>query len=510
MLILMGIGLALRIVACYWGVPQILHIDEQFIINPAMELIKNKTYISHVVNRPDQVEIKSVALIIYLASKIIWHSDPFAILDNHDIAFHILGRLFTTAFGVAMIPLSALIMGKIADAMDIKKRPAQIVTAVFFCFFPIYVQHSGYMTPDIPLAFGVMLFSYFFIKYLDDGKLSTLIISAIITGFCTMIKWPGLFLCTGIAFMVIYRAIQNKEYKKIFHHGIISAVTVFLTCFIIMPNIISDFPVIMEYMHIESQPRNISGTRLEMFFMNFTFYVKTVVSGMGVITLIPFTIGVIGLVKNKVKYGLMFVVGGLYWFIISSIPVQWIRWGTPIYLYYMIMVGIGIFYGIKIFKEKKLINIIYLCITGIIILNSVLSGLSMTRYVSLPNVCLIGRNDLEAMGITAYNTMSEWQTPFATWYGTRYTDCFVIDDEGHATVKEDYEKVRDYFVRYDPNESDFYTAIENSFPLVYSIYPDGNYEQKPLALWNIAYSAYYLTTDDIHVGGWPIWVYKVR
>ena len=118
--------------------------------------------------------------------------------------------------------------------------------------------------------------------------------------------------------------------------------------------------------------------------------------------------------------------------------------------------------------------------------------------------------DLEAMGITAYNTMSEWQTPFSTWYGTTYTDCFDIDEDGNATVKENYDKVRDYFVRYYDEDSDFYRAIEKSFPLVYYIEPDGNYEQKPLALWNIAYSAYYLTTDDIHVGGWPIWVYKVR
>ena len=505
----MIIALAMRIVACYWGDPQILNIDEQFIMLPALDLIKNHTYICHVVNRPDQVEIKCVALILSIASKILWHADPNVIFDSHPIALHVMGRFFTTCFGVAMIPVSVIFAGKMSDILSIKKIKTQIITAFIFCFFPIYIQHSGYMTPDVPLACMVMLFCIFFIRYLEDGKVSSLIISAVIVGICAMIKWPGLFLCFGIALMVIYRSVKEKKYRNIFIHGIISVITVFLTCFIIMPNIISDFPVIMQYMHEESKPRNVEGTRLSMFFQNFYFYFKTSVLNLGCVSLIPFALGLFSLFKKRDRRSLVFMVGLLYWLIISIIPVQWIRWGTPIYLFYILLVGIGISYGFEIINKKKVLKICYVLVTGVLIINILLSGICMTKYLSLPNVCYAGLNDLESMGINAGNSISEWETPFCTWWGTTYYGEFDIDENGVATVK-DPDSVPEYFVRSRTKPVEFYEAIDASFPLVYYIEPDGNYDQKFMAISNIIYSIGYIFSKETRVGGWPVWVYKIK
>ncbi len=507
--ILMLVALIMRIVACYWGDPQILNIDEQFIMLPALDLIKNHTYICHVVNRPDQVEIKCVALILSIASKILWHADPNAIFDSHPIALHVMGRFFTTCFGVAMIPVSAVFAGKMSEVLSINKIKTPVIIALIFCFFPIYIQHSGYMTPDVPLACMVMLFGLFFIRYLEDGKVFTLIISAVIVGICAMIKWPGLFLCFGIALMVIYRSVNEKKYKDIFVHGIISVITVILTCFIIMPNILSDFPIIMQYMHDESQPRNVEGTRLSMFLQNFFFYFKTSVLYLGCISIIPFIMGLVSIFKKKDKYSLVFIVGLLYWFIISIIPVQWIRWGTPIYLFYILLVGIGISYGFEMINKEGVLKSAYSIVTAILIINIILSGICMTKYMSLPNVCYVGMNDLESMGINPGNSISEWETPFCTWWGTTYYGEFIIDENGKATVKNP-ESVPEYFVRSRTEPAKFYDAIDASFPLVYYIEPNGNYDQKLLATANIIYSIRYITSKESMVGGWPVWVYKIK
>ena len=84
---------------------------------------------------------------------------------EHATVFYVLSRLIVMVFGVLMIPLSYVICEEIYPKSG--KYAATLVT-----IFPIFVVHSGYATPDIPLTFMTMLVSYLSMQYLkkDNNK----------------------------------------------------------------------------------------------------------------------------------------------------------------------------------------------------------------------------------------------------------------------------------------------------------------------------------------------------
>ncbi len=512
-LLMMIIATVLRVIACYWGTPLAFHIDEQFILFPALKLIEKKTYICTQYMRPDQVEIKLIALVLNISSHILWGSNPNAVFDIHSVAIYLISRFCISIFGIFMVPISFIFSGHLAESMKIRKRPIQIISALFMTFSPILIQHSGYITPDVPLTCIFLLFGLFFMYYIEKGRLRDLVICAILSGIGTMIKYPAGILCIMIAFMVIYRAIKNHSYSKIFWYGILSAGIYLLTITIIMPNLLTDFPSVVRYFTEETQV-SYAFARDRGYPGNVLFYFATAIKDAGYLSVFPFAIGIITVFSKRKESCYVFCIAPVFALCMAVLPVTLVRWTLPIFPYYYIMTAIGLSYTVEYVKEKKMV----LLLTGyaimfLTILNSVLSGLAEGKYLSLKDCRIYAMADLDEMGINSYNTISQIYTTLSPWYGEELLDHFSVYSDGAACIREEdagykyFAYTDNYLATYKQypemfsSELQTYEAIERTYPLVYEIVPDGNYEQKAFALSNIPYSLEYLLSQNKHLTG---------
>ena len=516
LLILIVFATVLRVISCYWGTPLEFHIDEQFILFPALKLIENKTYICRLYMRPDQVEIKLIALVLKAASNILWGSDPNVVFDTHSVAIYVMSRFVISAFGILMVPVSAITAGHLGEKLGFKKTPAMLIAAAYLTFSPILIKHSGYITPDVPLTCVFLLFGFFFIRYLEQGKIRDLVLCSVVSGIGTMIKYPSGILFLMIAFMVIFRAIREKKYRDILLQGLLSAGVAFLTMLLIMPNLIEDLPKIIESFLTEAGDAHLEAPN-KGYWGNLLFYCQTVVSDSGYLSLLPFGFGLYTVLRNRKRCSLFFLIGPVFVLCMAAIPLTWERWTLPIFPYYHIMVTIGILSMTRFFSDKmKFFSVLTYVIAVLTVLNILLSGIAMGKHLSLPDSCTYARAELDLTDINSYNTFSQYRTPFSTWYGREQISKFDVSPEGTASIHDEFSAYRyfaysDYFLEYyrlAPEKYDaelkVYEAIDNTFPKVYELYPDGNYEQKPFLICNIPYTIQYLLSSDTHITGYHV------
>ena len=155
-----------------------------------------------------------------LASRILFKVPAYEAFETHYISFYVIARGYTTVFGTAMIPLAAVLTGRMVD--EVKQRHMTgIATEFIFAFSPTLVEHSAYATPDIVLTFFILLFALLAQCYLETGSTKNLLLCVITTGIAVTIKYPAAILCAVIAVMVIYRCERDRQYGRIFGYGII-------------------------------------------------------------------------------------------------------------------------------------------------------------------------------------------------------------------------------------------------------------------------------------------------
>ena len=195
-------GMVLRLASCFWGYPMALHPDEFTIVDNAIDMLRRHSWLAFVYNRPDQFEIKCNAALFAVASRILFGVPAYEAFETHYMAFYVIARGFTAIFGTAMIPLAAILAGRMVKKEN--RLLTQLITAFVFAFSPLLVEHSAYATPDIVLTFFVLLFALISQKYLESGKTMWLWLSVVVTGVGISIKYPAGILCLVIAASVIY------------------------------------------------------------------------------------------------------------------------------------------------------------------------------------------------------------------------------------------------------------------------------------------------------------------
>ena len=254
-------GLALRAASCFWGYPMALHPDELTIVDNAIDMLRRHSWLAYVYNRPDQFEIKCNAALFAIASRILFKVPAYEAFETHYMAFYVIARGFTTVFGTAMIPLAAMLAGRmVRDGKQ--RRLTEIATAFIFAFSPILVEHSAYATPDIVLTFFVLLFAVQAQYFLESGKAKYLWLCVLTTGIAVTIKYPAAILCVLIAAMVIYRCVRDRKYGRMIGYGILSILLLLAVMFVIAPNLFLDFKNVYETLTFEARPNHLGADGL--------------------------------------------------------------------------------------------------------------------------------------------------------------------------------------------------------------------------------------------------------
>lgn len=510
----------MRMICCFWGSPLQLHPDEQVPVDYAMELLARHSYEVSTYNRPDHFEIKCDAVIFTAYSLLRYHTLPYKIVSEHKMEFYVLARMYTALFGTALIPLCAAYTGLILRGQ--KKALvtiAQLTAAAFVAFSAIFVQHSAYATPDIVLTFFVILFAYFQTRYLENGEKKDLIRCAVIAGVAITIKYPAALLCLAIAGTIIFRALLvDKKPVMIIRYGFLSILAVGLTVFAVAPNLITN--VYQVYVHIveESGGSNLGAGGLS-FGGNLIFYFSSILNDLGLIVVLFFVIGIVFLLKNRSKKHLSLLTGLLFWVCMSALSLHWVRWGIPFYPFYHIIVAIGISACIQWISRKKenraalrVTGVLLYSVIALILLNTVLCGLCITKFSTLPDLRYSALKGLEAFGITPENTLYEAYTPFAPTDGDNLVSKMHIDQRNHLIINQNtnnkkYLMVSGHLKKWvylDPDTSlaqrTIYEWLAQHGTVVFHVAGDGNYQTHMSILKNSLSSLHYLASQKQATG----------
>lgn len=109
------VGFALRMICCFWGLPLLIHPDEYAIVEPAIDMISRYSWEAESYARPDQLEVKIDAILFQIFSWLVYHMPPDEAFPSHNVGFYFVARCATVVFGTALIPLVALLCGRIAN-----------------------------------------------------------------------------------------------------------------------------------------------------------------------------------------------------------------------------------------------------------------------------------------------------------------------------------------------------------------------------------------------------------
>lgn len=519
MVVIITVAAILRLKCCFHGYPLQLHSDERAIVNWVIEMLKRHSWEAHSYDRPDHFEIKCNAIIFSIFSWLRFHQPAYEAFQEHMMAFFILARMYTSFFGVALIPLTSLYAGKLANALEEKyQRLIQLIVALLIAFSALFVEHSAYASPDIVLTFFVLLFAYQMINYLENGNTKSLYLCMIIIGVSLTIKYPAAILCIPLAGMVIYRSLKiDKKPILILKYGLISVGVILFTVFVLAPNLFTDFPTVYKNFLEEARPTHLGADGLG-FFGNLKFYFESITDNIGTVTYIPFAVGLCYVFTHRDSKWLSLLVAVFFWLCLSCLALHWVRWGIPMYPFFIIIVAIGFGTSLQwLDQHLSSKNIKHLCKSATIafactiLLSVILSGFARTKFSSLPDTRYTSMQFLEDNGITEENSISEGYTPFLPAQVKQQYNAFVVTEEG-VKPKIDYATKR-YFImsnsfkdrylaaeeRY-PNQCQIYRGIDETYEIVYQEIPDGNYTVDHRLFENIRNTWHYLRSPCYSTG----------
>lgn len=501
-------GMGLRLASCFWGYPMALHPDEFTIVDNAIDMLRRHSWLAFVYNRPDQFEIKCNAALFAVASRILFRVPAYEAFETHYMAFYVIARGFTAFFGTAMIPLAAILAGRMVK--DENRWATRLITAFVFSFSPILVEHSAYATPDIVLTFFVLLFAFLAQMYLESGKTRWLWLSVVVTGIGISIKYPAGILCLVIAAMVIYRCIREKTYGKIIHYGVLSVGLLLLTLFIIAPNLFTDFHAVYETLVFEARPNHLGADGLG-WFGNLRFYLNVMIGDLEPFALLGAVAGLICVLSKPSVRTAVMLIAPVYLACISVLSLHWIQWGIPIYVFYDLLTAIGFSVLLHWIRRtdgaryiKKLALAACLAFTGVLGLNLFLSAAGLTKNKLVEDTRSVALRYCMENGVNTANSLFEGYTPLSPngAAGYRYYAFHMAD--GKACVNEPYA-TKQYFITSGaysgrfldasdqyPVEAEIYRSIPNSYEEVYRVEGAGDYTREKYAYENIPYTLRFL------------------
>lgn len=411
LLVILLLGAILRIGGCWWGAPERLHPDEGFVVESARSLVARRSFEPDVYFRPDHFEIKCNSILFNIYSYVLYHQPASDAFEVHAFEFYLIARCFTAAWGIFMIWIGYLVLEKIWTGTG-------LIGAFLIAFFPTFVTHSHYATPDIPLSTVFLICIYYGLRYLEDGDKKNLALTCLFTAIACTIKYTGAVLCVLIAAMVLYKSIEEKKKVLFFRHGFLALGLVLLFLFLISPSLFTNMEAVIAALKNESRSTHLGADGLG-FFGNLLFYLKSFVQNVGVLFLLLVVAGIWQCYKQNKKALTILSVGIVYWVALSVLGLHWERWGLPMYLAGVLFGAIGVRFILEKIHSccreewRKWGDILAKVAMGCIALSMICGSIvNMVVHIAKDSR-LIARQFCEKNGITDENTVSDGYTPFA-------------------------------------------------------------------------------------------------
>ena len=402
------VGGALRLIGGGWGLPLFLHPDEGVIVNGALDLARRNSFEPSVFFRPDHFEIQLNYIVFTAYSHLVHHAPADIAFVEDPSSFYLVARTVTAAFGIGMIVVAYFIGRHFG-------RPVGAISALVVALFPVYVENSHFVTPDIPLTFVFMVIILGCMSYLNRPSWSGLLVACLGTAVSISIKYPGALATLVIAVVVVVVAIRSRDWWRFFRHAAGSMVAVVGFLFILSPVLFTNYNAVLDAITKEARDAHLGADGLG-WLGNLAFYAGSAFSQSGVVLVVCFALGIFWSVRRGLILTVPLWLGAFFWVALSRMPLHWERWGLPMYLTFILLGAVGAYHtyiwlaGHERFRRWGRPVAWGLAALSVVGLFSV--SVATTARLAAGDTRSDSGGELASAGITAENSLYEGYSPF--------------------------------------------------------------------------------------------------
>jgi len=463
-----------RRIGLKFGFPLLTHHDESISLNPVYGMTLERTLHSGDFRRPDKVLYFLNLIWLNLISLIKYGKFLNLTFPEHQLTFYFHARLLIAFMG-ALTPVVAYKIGKQF------KPDFSIPTALLFAFFPVYVTHSHYATPDVPITLFTLIIILLCIRYVKEEQNKHIYLAVVLAALNTIEKYPGL-LSFSIVIVALFLKVMDNSQEKIvvdfrqFWKYLSLLTGIFLiTLYALGPNLFIEYGQTIDAITQEARTRHLGADNLG-WAGNILFYLEQFVRESNPLILLFTLAGVIGLIRIKDKSGILLLYGFAYWIIMSKLGLHWVRWALPMYTAPLLLAGEGVAFLWHI-PKKKILQYLLILLFLWAISQQMITSLANSARMGFTDTRLIALEYCNKNGITSNNAIYEGYTPlFPQFYKTIFDQDPDSQDETIKYVILSSNMYGRYL--YEPDryvdQVNYYLAIEQNHKLIKEFEPTLN------------------------------------
>ena len=445
LILITALGAGLRLYGRAWGLPLLLHPDEWQIVDGAMYMIREHTFLppEEIFQWPGHLMMYMSLVLYKLYAAVKLHMPVELVYEQNPAVLYLLSRYVSIFFGTVSIVLIFVIMEKI-------KKNSGVIAALITAVFPVYVIHSQYASADIPLMCVMLAATLCGVCYLEQASVKNLLLMSFFTGLAVTVKYSAAALCLGIALAVSMESLRQKSWRLFFGHGLLAAAAFVLFTFLCSPALFIKYEAVIEFLFWQADHEHM-GMEAQGFLKNLVYYVRTFLANVGKEFAVFLVLGAAVIIKERKRQsaaGIGFLL--IYWLCLSCLNFYWTRWGIPIFAAFIMIGSAGVLEAAELVRKwisdvlaKKAAAVLVMAFMAVVFL-----GMTALMAVELFSQVLDDSQQVavrycQEHQITRENAVSDGVDSLDT-EGVALFDQFVIRD-GRLMVKGEYRN-RKYLV----------------------------------------------------------------
>jgi hypothetical protein len=474
LLISIVIGGFFRFYKLDWGNGYYFNPDEYHIVGAVERLIRNG-----VTSNPGLFSYGSFSVyLIFFTHRFVSFISP-----KNTIDLFIIGRFLSALFSVLTI-VNIYLISKI---LFNKSKIIPYVIALTSAFVPGLVQQAHFLTPESFMTFWITLSTYSLIRYLQSGKITQLIISALSLGIAGACKVSSSASIPFVIAILFFLQIKKIGITKSLRNVVLFLALVFLSFTTAFPYSIVDYESFKNTTRYESSlsfgntrvfyTRSFKDTKPILFqLLNVYPYtlgmVLTIFSFTGVILIIT------NLLKNKDKTDRIFlmplVIFLSYFLFNSFLFTKWVRFVHQTIPFLVIFSFYGIYKIQQSSENNKNIKIFISSLTATLMILTILWGIMYFSIYKNDDVRTTAsrwvNTNISSGSIILTETGNTLEVPLAGNYQKIPFDFYNVDNNPllyqnliSNIYKSDYFIIQSRRIFYNHND-------KKQFPIVYNFY----------------------------------------
>lgn len=411
LLAIISVGAAFRFLGVGWGLPQLLHADEWVVVEGAIDMAQRNSFEPGFFFRPDHLEIQWSYLAYQLWSHGVLGLPPEVAFARSPEVFYAISRSITAVIGTAMIPLAYAIGRGFSTG-------AGLWMAGAVAFFPPFVEHSHYATPDIPVTFALMLTILGCVRYMRTQRWMDLGLAVFGVALGTTAKYPALIACAAVAVAVIQPALARRKPLEIVTRGGTAVVALPVMIFALSPVLFTNMTEVRNQLFQQNSTGHLGADGMG-WSGNLAYYADRFFLNAGWIVAALALIGCWWLLRNRRVDALPLLTGLVFWVAISALSLHWERWGLPMYLSGLLLAGLGasaVWNRVQRVRTgaRRPLSWGAAAVTGLASASLVFASAAHVASSVAPDTRSRSAAELAAQGISADQVFFDGYTPFLT------------------------------------------------------------------------------------------------